>query len=90
MDGAGDHDVKQNQPNCENGTMKILLHVDSKGERCMKRRRDDVRRGQRQESKSDDEEVNTIKVPFRGVQTIVKQMYLYLYKICKYIEIPHI
>lgn len=38
----------------------------------------------------DDEEVNTIKVPFRGVHTIVKQIYLYLYKICKSIEIPYI
>lgn len=52
MDGAGDHDVKQNQPSCENGTMKILSRVDPKGERCMKRRREDGRRGQRRESKS--------------------------------------
>lgn len=33
--------------------------------------------------------VNRIKVPFRGVHTRVKQIYLYLYKICKYIEVPY-
>lgn len=52
MNGVGDHDVKQNQPNCKNGTMKILSYVDSRGETCMNKRRDNLRRGQRQESKS--------------------------------------
>lgn len=45
MDGAGDHDVKQNQPNCENGAMKIFSYVDSRGERRMKRRRSRLEKG---------------------------------------------
>lgn len=51
MDGAGDLDVKQIQPTWENGTMKILSYVDSRGERCVKRRKD-WSRGPRWESKS--------------------------------------